>query len=141
MGGHSWGSRGTRIQTTGQPRRLMPPRRGEVWFAYTPGRPDDPHQPRPALVVSADVRNAHRDHIIVAPIFSWGRPSPVRVALAAGVGGLDHDSMVFCDELATVDLDVLAGKDPLGESVPNWIMVAVVKAVRRAVGDVVPDEE
>lgn len=57
------------------------------------------------------------------------------------MGGLDHDSMVFCDELATVDLDFLAGKDPLGESVPNWIMVDVVKAVRRAVGDVVPDEE
>jgi mRNA-degrading endonuclease toxin of MazEF toxin-antitoxin module len=118
----------------------MPPRRGEVWFTYTPGRPNDPHQPRPALVVSADVRNAHRDHIIVAPIFSWGRPSPVRMPLAAGMGGLDHDSMVFCDELATVDPDFLASKHALGKSVPSPVMVDVVKAVRRALGDVVPEE-
>jgi mRNA-degrading endonuclease toxin of MazEF toxin-antitoxin module len=119
----------------------MPPRRGEIWFAHTPGRPNDPHQPRPALVVSADIRNAHRDHIIVAPIFSWGRPGPVRVALAAGMGGLDHDSMVFCDELATVDLDFLASKRPLGKTIPNRSMADVVRAVRRALGDVVSEEE
>lgn len=92
-------------------------------------------------MVSADVRNARRDHVIVAPIFTWGRPSPVRVPLAAGMGGLDHDSMVFCDELATVDLDFLASKHPLGKSVPNRVMVDVVKAVRRALGDVVPEVE
>lgn len=86
-----------------------------------------------ALVVSAVVRNAHRDHIIVALIFSWGRPSPVRAALAAG--------MVLCDELATIELDFLASKHPLGKSVPNWIMVDVVKAVRRVLGDVVLEEE
>ncbi len=118
----------------------MANRAGEVWFAHATGRTNDPHQPRPALVVSADVRNAHRDHVIVAPIFSWGRPSPVRVPLAAGMGGVDHDSMVFCDELTTVDLDFLASK-PLGKAVPNRVMVDVVKAVRRALGDVVAEEE
>lgn len=29
---------------------------------YTPGQPTDPHQPRFALVVSADARNRARDH-------------------------------------------------------------------------------
>lgn len=119
----------------------MPPRRGEIWFTYTPGRPNDPHQPRPALVVSIDIRNAQRDHIIVAPIFSWGRSSPVRVPLRAGMGGLEHDSMVFCDELTTIDREFLDGEHPLGRSVPGRVMVDVVKAVRRALGDVVPDDE
>ncbi len=49
--------------------------------------------------------------------------------------------MVLCDELATIDVDFLASKHPLGKSVPNWIMVDVVKAVRRAPGDVVLEEE
>ncbi len=57
------------------------------------------------------------------------------------MGGLDHDSMVFCDELATVDRDFLAGEHPLGKPVPKRVMVDVVKAVRRALGDVVPEDE
>jgi mRNA-degrading endonuclease toxin of MazEF toxin-antitoxin module len=118
----------------------MPPKRGEIWLTHTPGRPKDPHQPRPSLVVSIDVRNALRDHVVVAPIFSWGQPSPVRVAISAGTGGLDHDSMIFCDELATVDRDFLAGTYPMGEAVPNRVMVDVVKAVRRALGDLVPED-
>ena len=42
-------------------------------MVYIPGQPDDPHQPRPALVISEDVRNRLTDDVIVVPIFSTGR--------------------------------------------------------------------
>ena len=104
----------------------------------TPGRPDDPHQPRPALVISADVRNALRDHVIVVPIFTSGRLGPTRVALPAGTGGLDHDSVVFCDEITTLHHRFMRER-PLGSAVPGWILRDVVKAIRRSVGDLVPE--
>jgi len=116
------------------------PRRGEIWFVHTPGRPDDPHQPRPALVVSADVRNALRDHVIVVPAFSTGRPGPTRVVLPAGVGGLDHHSVLFCDEVTTLHHGFLSER-PAGPPVPGRVLKEVVRAIRRALGDVVPEPE
>ncbi|MBI2911327.1 MAG: type II toxin-antitoxin system PemK/MazF family toxin [Chloroflexi bacterium] len=114
------------------------PRRGEVWLVYTPGQPDDPHQPRPALVISDDVRNRLRDDLIVVPIFSEGRIGPSRVPLPAGTGGIDHDSILFCEEITTIDRDFLDG-GPLGEPVSESLLRRVVRAVRRALGDVVPE--
>jgi mRNA-degrading endonuclease toxin of MazEF toxin-antitoxin module len=89
-------------------------------------------------VVSADVRNALRDHVIVVPIFSTGRPGPTRVVLAAGTGGVDHDSVLFCDELTTLDHRFMSDR-PAGPPVPGRVMKDVVYAVRRALGDVVPE--
>jgi mRNA-degrading endonuclease toxin of MazEF toxin-antitoxin module len=115
------------------------PRRGEVWFVFTPGRPKDPHQPRPALVISEDVRNSLRDHLVVVPIFTSGRLGPTRVALQAGAGGVPHDCVLFCEELTTIDRDFLA-EGPLGPRVSRQTLIRVAHAVRRALGDVVPDE-
>ena len=84
------------IMTSGT--SLKSPRRGEFWTAYTPGQPDDPHQPRPVLVVSEDVRNRLRDDVIVVPAFSAGRLGPTRVPVPANFGGLPHDSVLFCEE-------------------------------------------
>lgn len=84
------------------------------------------------------MRNALRDHVVVVPIFSSGRSGPTRVALSAGLGGLDHDSMLFCDEITTLNHGFM-GERPLGPPVPGRIMKEVVKAVRRALGDVVPE--
>jgi mRNA-degrading endonuclease toxin of MazEF toxin-antitoxin module len=92
------------------------------------------------LIISADVRNAVRDHAILIPIFSSGRTGPTRVALPAGVGGIDHDSMLFCDEITTLHHRFL-GERPLGPPVPGRILKEVVKAVRRAVGEVVSEPE
>ena len=52
-------------------------------MVYTPGPPDDPHQPRPALVVSEEVRNRLRDDLVVIPLFSLGRFGPTRVYVPA----------------------------------------------------------
>lgn len=112
------------------------PRRGEIWHGFIAGQPNDPHQPRPLLVISEDIRNEITDDVIVVPIFSRGgigwRDDPTRVPIARGVGGLDHDSVIFCEEIFTVTREDLANA-PLRGSVPPEILAAVVEGVRRAI--------
>jgi len=110
------------------------PRRGEVWLAYTPGQPTDPHQPRFVLVVSADVRNRARDHVMVVPIFSTGNLGPTRLVIPAEGTGLRYDSVLFCEELTTLDKGFLEEDGPRGR-VPAPLLEQVVLAVRRALGD------
>ncbi len=108
-------------------------------MVYTPGQADDPHQPRPALVISEDIRNALRDDLMVVPLFSSGRPGPTRVELPAGAGGVRRTSMLFCEELTTIDRDFLR-RGPLGRPVSTQLLAAVVRAIRRALGDVVLEQ-
>ena len=113
------------------------PRRGEFWTVYTPGQPDDPHQARPVLIMSEDVRNRLRDDVIVVPAFSGGRLGPTRVPVPAKSGGLFHDSVLFCEEVTTIDKEFLL-RGPLGPRVEPGTVAAVVRAIRRAIGEVVP---
>jgi mRNA-degrading endonuclease toxin of MazEF toxin-antitoxin module len=117
-----------------------PPRRGEIWFAFTPGLPRDTHQPRPVLVISEDVRNRNRDDVLVIPIFSRGRLGPTRIRLAEGIGGIPRESVLFCEQITAVSHDFLVD-GPLGEDVPTSILERVVRAVRRALGEVVPEPD
>jgi len=112
---------------------LAPPQRGYVWYVFLPGQPDDPHQPRPALILSDNVRNRLTDDLIVVPIFSTGRPGPTRVPIGAGVGGLHHEGILFCEELATIDRDFLV-RGPLGSRVPDDLLNSVVRAIIIAIG-------
>jgi mRNA interferase MazF len=121
-----------------RPSAAAQPRRGELWLVETPGQPDDPHQPRPALVVSDDIRNQMTDDLIVVPLFSRGRPGPTRVQLRAGAGGLQHPSLAFCDEITTIDRDFLR-RGPLGHRLDDSVMNAVVRGIRRAIGETVPE--
>lgn len=114
------------------------PRRGEVWSVLTPGRPEDPHQPRPALVISADVRNRLLPHAIVIPIYSEGAAGPTHVDLTAGSGGLRRDSVLFCEEISTIERDFFQ-RGPWGDRVGDEAISAVLRAVRRALGEVVPE--
>ena len=114
------------------------PRRGEIWSIFVPGQPDDPHQPRPALVVSENVRNRLTDDVIVVPIFSGGPLGPTRVALPRGAGGIRRDSVLFCDEITTIDREFLA-RGPWGPPVSAEVLAAIARAVRRALGEVLPD--
>jgi mRNA-degrading endonuclease toxin of MazEF toxin-antitoxin module len=114
------------------------PRRGEIWSVWTPGQPEDPHQPRPALVVSENVRNRSTDDLTVIPIFSEGAPGPTRVALAAGNGGIRRDSVLFCEEITTIDRQYLA-RGPWDGLVDEDALAACIRAVRRALGEVLPE--
>jgi len=114
------------------------PSRGEIWSVRIPGQPDDPHQPRPALVVSADVRNRIADDVMVVPIFSQGADGPTHLRLERGIGGLKKDGVLFCEELTTIDRDFLS-RGPLGPAVSGDVLMAVVRAVRRALGETVAE--
>ena len=113
-----------------------PPRRGEVWYAYIPGQPDDPHQPRPVLVVSSETRNRNADDVMVVPLFTNGGLGPTRVALEAGVGGMEHASVLFCEELTTLVHGFFVD-GPLGPRVAESLLDRVVRSVRRALGEIV----
>ena len=114
------------------------PGRGEIWSVRIPGQPDDPHQPRPALVVSADIRNRIADDLMVVPIFSQGADGPTHVRLAKGQGGIKKGSVLFCEELTTLDREFLS-RGPWGPRVEADVLDAVIRAVRRAIGETVPD--
>ena len=116
----------------------MAPSRGEIWSVRIPGQPDDPHQPRPALVVSADVRNRLADDLIVVPIFSRGADGPTHVRIDPGVGGLRKSGVLFCEELTTIDREFLS-RGPLGPAVPADVLMKVTRAIRRALGDAVAE--
>jgi mRNA-degrading endonuclease toxin of MazEF toxin-antitoxin module len=106
-------------------------------MVYTPGQPDDPHQPRPGLIISENVRNIHQDDVIVAPIFSEGALGPTRVGLPAGEGGIPHESVIFCEEITTIHHELVAD-GPLGSPVSGETLRQTVLGVRRAIGDVIP---
>jgi mRNA interferase MazF len=107
-------------------------------MVHIPGQPDDPHQPRPALVISEDVRNRLTDDLIIVPIFSTGRLGPTRVPLAQGAGGLRRSGVLFCEEITTIDREFL-DRGPLGQRLPGPVLDAVVRAVTRALGNTVPE--
>ena len=111
------------------------PRRGEVWTIFT-GGPDDPHQPRPAVVVSENLRNTLTDSVTLVPAFSRGRLGPTRIPITAGQGGMPHDSMLRCEELTTLHRSSLV-RGPLGPPVDSLLLDAVVRGVRRSIGDAV----
>lgn len=104
----------------------------------TPNLPYDPHQPRPALIVSDDHRNRLLDHVIVVPIYTSRRLGPTRVSIGAGTGGIIHDSMLYSEEVMTLHRDfVLDG--PLGPSVSPSLLGRVNRAIRRALGESVSE--
>jgi mRNA interferase MazF len=102
-----------------------------------PNRPADPHTPRPALVVSMDVRNRLAGDVLVVPLSTHLRPLPTHVLIPAGSGGQRHDSMAKCEQITCLDKRFLV-RGPLGRPVPETLMSAVIHAVRRALGEILP---
>ncbi len=113
------------------------PRRGETWLAEPPNQPTDPHAPRPGLVASPNVRNRLAGDVLVVPLSSALRPLPTHVLLTAGEGGQRLDSMATCEQIIGLDKGFLVG-GPLGPPLGESRMDEVVRAIRRAVGEIVP---
>ena len=105
------------------------PRRGEIWLVEFP---DDPKR-RPALVVSPHVRNELANSVLVVPVTTNPRPSPTHVALAAGQGGLSHDSMVRCENVSYLHKSRLA-HGPLAGPISPALLREVERALLRALG-------
>jgi len=83
------------------------PKRGEVYWLRL-------DKNRPSLIVSNDALNRHALDVCVVPITSvhHGRFA-LRVAIAAGDGGLARNSWAKCDQVTTVDKQVVV-YPPLG---------------------------
>jgi mRNA-degrading endonuclease toxin of MazEF toxin-antitoxin module len=79
-----------------------------------------------------------RGDLIVVPVFSRGRAGPTHVPVPAGAGNLPDDSLLFCEEITTIDRDFLAN-GPLGPPLGPRRMAEVVRAIRRSIGEVVPE--
>jgi len=78
------------------------PRRGEVYWLRL-------DKTRPVLIISSDVLNRHALDVCVVPITSvhHGRFA-LRVAIQAGDGGLARESWAKCDQVTTVNKQVVA---------------------------------
>ena len=112
------------------------PRRGDVYRVNFPNRPKDPHQPRPAVVVSNNNINEFADAVLVIPItdealFKKNRQLPTHVLLHRGIAGLTKDSRAMCEQIVSVEKSRLLDP-PLG-TIPSTLMTAIVTALRVAV--------
>jgi mRNA-degrading endonuclease toxin of MazEF toxin-antitoxin module len=113
------------------------PRRGEIWSVELPNQPSDLLTPRPALIVSIDVRNRLANDVLVVPLSTTLRPLPTHVLIPSGAGGQRHDSMAKCEHITTLDKRFLL-RGPFAGRVPERLLDEIVRAIRRAVGEALP---
>jgi len=111
------------------------PRRGEIYLVRLPSQPKDT-KPRPALVVSLDVRNRLANDVIVVPLSTTLRTSPTHVELSEGEGGLDQTSMAKCEQITALDKSFLI-RGPFSGTISPTRMTEVERAIQRAIGIVI----
>jgi mRNA interferase MazF len=100
------------------------PRRGEVYLVHL-------DKDRPALVISADALNRHSLDVCVVPMTTVGRPKfSLRVQVKPGEGGLSRDSWAKCDQVTTLEKDLLL-YPPLGRLTDETLR-AIEQAVKLA---------
>jgi mRNA interferase MazF len=68
---------------------------------------------RPALVVSANVRNELATTVVVIPATTSPRVGPWHVRLKQGEGGLPHASVLRCENIVAIPKRLLEDR-PLG---------------------------
>lgn len=112
------------------------PKNGEVWFVNLPNQPDDPHQPRTAIIVSTDGRNHGATDVMVVPTSSKmiNAHPDLHIVLPKGEGGLPKASIARCEQLTTLSKKFLI-QGPLGQPIHLSYRWKIIRAVRRALGD------
>ena len=108
------------------------PTRGEIYLVRLPGQAKDT-KPRPALIVSLDVRNRLANDVIVVPISTTLRTSPTHVELPEGEGGLDRTSMAKCEQITTLYKSFLL-RGPFSGTISHIKMTEIEKAIQQAIG-------
>ncbi|MGO9273650.1 MAG: type II toxin-antitoxin system PemK/MazF family toxin [Terriglobia bacterium] len=77
------------------------PRRGEVYLVHL-------DKDRPALVISADALNRYALDVCLVPLTTVERPRfSLRVQVKPGDGGLSRDSWAKCDQVTTLEKNLL----------------------------------
>ncbi len=111
------------------------PGRGEIYLVRLPGQPKDT-KPRPALIVSLNVRNRLANDVVVVPISTTLRTSPTHVELAEGEGGLHQTSMTKCEQIMTLDKSFLI-RGSFSGTISPMKMIEVERAIQLVIGIVI----
>jgi mRNA interferase MazF len=110
------------------------PQRGEIYFVQLPNQPNDPHQPRPAVVISPNGRNRGANDIIVVPLTSVKQAHALlHVLIPKGEGGLPKESCARCEKVTTIDKTLLAS-GPLGAPIHTSFIYRIEAGIKYAVG-------
>ncbi|MGH9430663.1 MAG: type II toxin-antitoxin system PemK/MazF family toxin [Terriglobia bacterium] len=97
------------------------PRRGEVYLVRL-------DKNRPALVISTNALNRYALDVCVVPMTTVRRPAfSLRVQVKPGEGGLSRDSWAKCDQVTTLEKNLLL-YPPLGR-----LTEETLKAVEQAI--------
>ena len=114
------------------------PKRGEVWqVMQNLVIPNDPHLPRPVVIISTNPRNKNWDSIVVVP-FSTSLKNPYppfHKFIPAGEGGLKKDCYARCDLVSNIDKTCLDINGPLGPLLADKHIWEIVRGIRAVVGD------
>lgn len=118
------------------PTPKVSPQRGEVWLVNIPNQPNDPHQPRTAIIISTNARNRNLSDVIVVPTSSSiiNTHPKIHTYLPKGEGGLALDCYARSEQITTVDKTLLE-KGPLGAAISDKYLWSIVRCIRQSVGD------
>lgn len=108
------------------------PKRGEIYLVNLPSKQKDIKN-RPALIISMDIRNKLANDVIVVPISTTLKPAPTHVLLPEGEGGLTKSSMVKCEQITTLDKELLI-KGPFAGRISTEKINEVEDGIKVAIG-------
>lgn len=110
------------------------PRQGAVYLSRALRQSGDTKK-RPVVVVSIDIRNQYSATVLVVPFSSdveSSRGNPCRVAIAAGEGGLEKESIVLCDLITSIEKRYLE-RGPYGQLSADTF-AQIQQGIQRAIG-------
>lgn len=106
--------------------------RGDLWWANLgEARGAAPAFHRPVVIIQANTFNRSRLETVVAVVVTTNlrlAASPGNVLVAAGLAGLEHESVVNVTQVTTVDRDDLT--EAIG-ALPSWLLEQVEQGLRR----------
>jgi mRNA interferase MazF len=108
----------------------MPLLRGYLYYA-------DLDKRRPALVISANVRNERASDVLVVPCSSILSEAPTHVWLRRGEGGTSVTSILKCEQITNLHQSAI-DPEPLGRMLRASRIREVERAILRAIGVPVP---